>query len=213
MLTVAVIAFGMAFILPGLTASASTGEDGEFFKEHIKGIEFTIPYDKSEVYVEKSIEGLVGKINVYDEETNELLDTFSVEDQAKPKYGMLAYDNTVLKNVSRSRYDNGLETMLRARIEVYSYGSFRQINRVLGTQWFTGSGSHTIENATADSIPNGGDYPTTSIDVLGDATIQIATTQEFSAGWEAAGFSIGGSVSGTHYYRKYIELGFTYSLY
>lgn len=118
-----------------------------------------------------------------------------------------------MQNVSRTRYDNGLETRLRARIEIYYYNSFRQINRVLSTGWFTGSGNHTIENATADSIPVGDGYPSSGIQVLGDATIQIATTQEFSAGWEAAGFSVGGTVGGENYYRKYIEMGFTHSLY
>ncbi|WP_106495706.1 hypothetical protein [Lentibacillus sp. Marseille-P4043] len=104
---------------------------------------------------------------------------------------------------------------MRARVEIYSYGSFRQINKVYNTQWFTGSGNHTIENASADSLPldNGGKFPTTRLQVLGDATIQIATTQDFSAGWEAAGFSIGGSSGSTNYYRKYIELNYTYSLY
>ncbi|UOQ47236.1 hypothetical protein MUN88_14290 [Gracilibacillus caseinilyticus] len=198
--------------MPGITASAAENGEG-LFTEHIKGIEFEIPYDQSDVYIEKSETNLVGSIEVYDNETDELLDTFTVENEPLSGVSTLAADDTYLSNVSRTRTDNGLDTRLRARIEIYSSGSFRQINNVLNTQWFTGSGNHTIESATADSLPNGGQFPTTSIEVLGDATIQIATTQEFSAGWEAAGFSIGGSSGSTNYYRKYIELGFNYSLY
>jgi hypothetical protein len=213
---VSVFLLSIAFIVP-LSVSASVGDEGDFFKEHIKGIEFNIPYAQSEVYIEKSDNGSIGKIKIFDNETNELLDVFEVEIEnnkmIEPNINTLSSGSTILKNVSRVRYDNGLETRLRARIEVYTYGSFRQINRVLGTQWFTGSGYHTIENATADSIPDGGNYPTLSIDVLGDATIQIATSESLSAGWGAAGFSFGGSVGGTNYFRKYIELGFTYSLY
>ena len=38
-----------------------------------------------------------------------------------------------------------------------------------------------------------GDFPTGTINVYGDTTIQIATTQNFSASWSAAGFSVGGT--------------------
>lgn len=209
-----VVALGFAFLIP-LGASASTGE-GEFFKEKIKGVEFEIPYEKSEVKVKKNGKGSFGTINVYDRETNELLDTFTVEDeQPLHKYAVnsISAYGTSLKNVSRTRYDNGLGSTLRSRLYMYSSGSFTQINGVSSTQWFASSGSHTLESDTGETVSSTGDFPTTRVNALGDATIQIATSATVSGGWEAAGFSVGGSVSGESYYRKYIELGFSYSVY
>lgn len=197
----------MTLMLPTLSIEAST--DQEFFKERINGIEFKIPYAESDVYVEKNIDGLLSEIDVFDKETHELLSTFEVEDEE-----FSPMSNTTLRNVSHVRDDNGLQTRSRARIEVFSTAGFRQINRVLNTGWFAGSGNYTIEDGTADSIPiDPNSFPTTAIRVLGDATIEVATNEEFNMGWEAAGFSIGGSSGGTNYYRKYIEMTFDYSLY
>lgn len=206
---VLLLALGMVFAIPDLSVDAS--EENEVFRERVNGIEFEIPYPESEVYLEKSVDGLFSKIEVYDINTNELLDTFEVEDEPQEEFSIMS--TTTLKNVSRVRNDNGLETRLRARIEVFSVDSFRQINRVLSTGWFTGSGSHTLERESADSTSVTGKFPTLGIKVLGDATIEIETSESYNAGWSAAGFNFGGTFGGINYFRKYIEMSFTYSVY
>lgn len=209
---ISAVVLGFGLLIP-LGASAATDE-GTFFKEKIKGIEFEIPYEESEVRITKNVKASLGEINVYDRQSNELLETFTVEDEESlNSMGIQAMAGTTLKNVSRTSYDNNLGSTLRSRLIMYSSGSFQQINGVSSTSWFASSGAHTLENDTGDTISTTGEFPTSSVSVLGDATIEIATTSEFSAGWEAAGFSVGGSVSGTNYYRKYIELGFSYSVY
>lgn len=194
-------------------STVKADEKEEKFTERIQGVQFDIPHNESEVYVEKETDGLVGTIKVYDNETDELLDTFKVEDEERINRLDYRPYNTTLRNVSRTRKDNKLESQLRIRMEVYSSGSFRQINEIVNTQWFASSGRHTIENSSANTVSTTGKFPTESVRALGDATIQIKTTEDFSAGWEAAGFSIGSTSGTTNYFRKYIELGFTYSLY
>ncbi|MDQ0429617.1 hypothetical protein QOZ98_002445 [Planomicrobium stackebrandtii] len=210
------LVFGL-FLAAPLFSAASTSTDSDSFKERINGVEFEIPYNESEVYVEKSLEGLVSKIEVFEEGSGELLDTFAVEDEiVANKNEFSAMSTTVLRNVTRYRTssaDNGLETWIRSVIEVYNSTSFSQIQSVHDTRWFTGSGGHTLENASAYAVSTTGDFPTTSINVYGDVTLQVATSATVSGGWEAAEFSIGGSVSGDNYYRKTVDLSFSYSLY
>lgn len=125
--TALALGVGIFFVGTGDLVKASSTEE-EYFTERIKGIEFEIPYEENEVYTEKVINGSVGSINVYDQISNELLETFSVEDVEEPinqfnplKMTTLASTpSTSLKNVSKTRYDNNLGTQLRARIEVYS---------------------------------------------------------------------------------------------
>lgn len=210
------LVFGLFLAAPSFSA-ASTSTDSDSFKERINGVEFDIPYNESEVYVEKSVEGLVSKIEVFEEGSGKLLDTFAVEDEVVGNENTFsAMNNTVLRNVTRYRpssADNGLETWIRSVIEVYNTSSFSQIQSVQDTRWFTGSGGHTLENASAYAVSTTGSFPTTSINVYGDATIEVATTASASAGFEGAGFSLGGTVGTTHYYRKSVDLSFSYSLY
>lgn len=58
-----------------------------------------------------------------------------------------------------------------------------------------------------------GKWPTTEINVSGAATLTAAITNSYTAGFEAAGFTISGGSSGTYYARKNISKGYAYSLY
>ncbi|MBT2571995.1 hypothetical protein [Planococcus sp. ISL-110] len=207
----------MLLAAPSFSA-ASTSTDNDSFKERISGIEFEIPYNESDVYVEKSVEGLVSKIEVFEKGSGKLLDTFAVEDELVENENELfsAMSNTVLRNITRYRpsdADNGLQTWIRSVIEVYNTSSFTQIQNVQDTRWFTGSGGHTIENASAYAVSTTGSFPTASINVYGDTTIQVITSLSASAGFEAAGFSLGTTVGSDYYYRKTVDLSFSYSVY
>ncbi|MGG1685141.1 hypothetical protein [Pseudalkalibacillus sp. NRS-1564] len=198
-------------------ASAAENDKKSSFKEEINEINVEVPYKKSEVKIEKSKNDQSESMEVIDIKTNKVLRTYTVEDVDAPialasnKNAALA--NTTFKDVSETRDDNGLETTLRARLEIYSSGSFAQIQDIVSYNWFTSSGNHTLESESADGLSTSGSFPTNEVEILGDATIQAAISQSASAGFEAAGFSISAGTGSTYYARKDISIGFRYSIY
>lgn len=120
--------------------------------------------------------------------------------------------------VSRSRNDGPVTSTLTSALYYYSSGSYRQFESVLGTSWAeSSSGESYLDNEIAH-VSSTGSWPTTKVHVSGQATIVVETTSstsgEFSISFlQQAGFSFGGSIEGTYFGRKSINLSFTYDLY
>ncbi len=199
----ALISFGTS-----ASASISTTDNSDEYTENLMGLNVVIPYKKSEVSMEKVEEPLKEKLFIYDKETNELLKTFTVKEEIPLSTQEVSAQDTFL-TVSESRIDNDLESTLSARLVIEGSGSFRQINEVRDTFWQTSSGNHQLVNRTSDAISTTGSFPTTEIEVTGAATIEVETTYEASAGFEAAGFSVSGGTGGSYFARKDIAEGFT----
>ncbi|MGE7624881.1 hypothetical protein ACQKMD_18090 [Viridibacillus sp. NPDC096237] len=67
-----------------------------------------------------------------------------------------------------------------------------------------------LEQQNSDFISTTGKFPTTPVQISGAATL---IESSYTAGFEAAGFSISGGSSGTYYARKNISKKYNYSLY
>ncbi|WML27382.1 hypothetical protein [Neobacillus sp. OS1-33] len=206
--------FGTGF---SFQASAAEPTKQIGFKENIKGTYFVIPYDKETVRMEKSVssDNRVGEINVYDKNTNELLDTYKVEDIVPSTKTMaaMATTGTVIREASQTKKAGSASAKLTTRMSVYTSGSFVQIQSVLSNNWSTVSGVHQLVNSNADTISSTGSFPTTQIQTVGATTFEVKTTVSGQAGWEAAGFSISASYGSEIYMRKNVSFNFTYSVY
>lgn len=205
-----VLLFGGLF---SYTESASASET-DSFKENVGGLFVEIPYEKSEVYVQnvETNNSNIEQINIYDKETNELISEISVEDEVS-LYRSLSNNNYTSKVVTQTTGSGYGKASLKARLNVYTSGSFREIKGVLNTWWEQGSAATYFEQQNGTTIPTNGSWPATSVNVSGNATLTAQTTQEMSAGFEKAGFSISFGFGGTYYARKNISLSYNYSLY
>jgi hypothetical protein len=103
------------------------------------------------------------------------------------------------------------------QLNIYSSGSFRQINSILtqSVAIVSSSGS-TLEDKYISSVSTSGSFPATEVLATGTGTITrklTNTTQEQL--YVGVGFSIGGSAStATDWYaRKPVSLSYDYSLY
>ncbi|SEQ65600.1 hypothetical protein SAMN02787113_02147, partial [Lysinibacillus fusiformis] len=102
---------------------------------------------------------------------------------------------------------------LKARLEIYSSQSFREIKGIQGTWWEIGSSNSYIEQQNSNGISTTGKFPTTQVNISGATTLAAETTQDMTAGFEKAGFSISGGFGSKYYARKNINLSYEYSLY
>lgn len=107
---------------------------------------------------------------------------------------------------------------LSVNIELYNEGSFRQINSVQGYYLgITDSITNTYIEGQNVNVwsPNG--YPTTSIKYAYNGTLTAAINSSGSAQVKAellgAGFTFGGTIGGTSYYRVPFNQNGTISLY
>ncbi|UJF34007.1 hypothetical protein [Paenibacillus hexagrammi] len=108
-------------------------------------------------------------------------------------------------------------------MDVYSSGSFRQINSILSkTMAVVSSGDFTLESVDTVAISSTGSFPTTAISANGTGVVTIKKTfsnsTQMQAGieaWKIANFSV--SYTGTNakefYARKPVSLSLNYSLY
>ncbi|MGE8006732.1 hypothetical protein [Lysinibacillus sp. NPDC093216] len=198
------------------TGSASAAET-DSFKESVGGLFVEIPYEENEVYVQnvETNNPNIEQINIYDKETNELISEISVEDEVL--YHGLAraasedsYTSKVVTETTGSGYG---KASLKARLNVYSSGTFREIKGVLNTWWEQGSAATYFEQQNGTTIPTSGKWPATKVNISGNATLTAQTTQDMSAGFEKAGFSLSFGFGGNYYARKNVNLSYNYSLY
>ena len=206
----------------GFTGSADAAKpESDSFKEEVGGIFVEIPYKKSAVTVEQvaSVNENVDQINVYDKKTNELITEIVVEEETQTdrlmsaRAAVAAAGTYSFLTVSQSTGSSYGKAYLKARLYVYSGGSFRQINEVTDTWWEQGSGMTYFESQNSTARSSTGKFPTTKIQVSGAATLTAEISSSYEAGFEAAGFSISGGSGGTYYARKNISLGYAYSVY
>lgn len=188
------------------TASAS---ETDSFKEEVGDLFVKIPYAKSEVYVQEveTNDPSIEQINVYDKDTNELITEISAQGK------LSSARNYVQREVSQSTGTGYGKAYLKARLEIYSSQSFREIKGIQGTWWEIGSSFSNIEQQNSNGISTTGKFPTTQVNISGATTLAAETTQDMTAGFEKAGFSISEGFGSKYYARKNINLSYEYSLY
>lgn len=130
-----------------------------------------------------------------------------------------ADENYTIHTLTRKREDGPIETMLELRLSMYSKGSFRQINKVLGKKIFaSGSSDTTLEDGSVSCESVTGKFPCVSLNYAGSGVITGTTTKsttgEFSVKFlESCGFSVSAETSKTYFYRKPVKITGTYNLY
>ncbi|CCJ33650.1 MULTISPECIES: hypothetical protein [Caloramator] len=225
----------IAFAATGANKVSDQGVNKSKLK--IKDIYVTVPYDISEVKIERMQKDGYERVEIRDKKTGELIEAFgekvvplinsSNSKDSKSQF-LSQYTVNLIQSTSgdysihyvyKERKDGPAVTRLYTILTVYSYGSFRQIESVNDTYWTAESGgTWELVNPHATTISTSGSFPTIEIETFGTATIEVRTT--LSAGGEysisylqSIGFSISYQIGSTYYLRKSISIGYTYSVY
>lgn len=147
-------------------AQPAKAAESDSFKQEVGGIFATIPYSKDEVTVQKidSTEQNVDQVNIYDKDTNELITEIKVVEEPQLNTGRSTLSvaplagNTSYLTVSRSTGSSYGKAYLKARLNIYSSGSFRQINSVDNTWWEQDSGMTYFEQQNSNALSTSGKW-------------------------------------------------------
>lgn len=180
-------------------------------QNYIRLIDAYIPFDfnLNDVEIERieydnDIEVIVTNIS-----SGEILFQFGESINSELK----AYD-TVTVYIERT--DGPAVSRLESNLVVWNEGSFFQINEVQSTRWLEMSGGAWYhKNMWADTASTTNKWPTNKVQIKGDGTIEIKTTNETTGGFsigalKIAGFSFDATIGAELYFRKYISDSFFY---
>ncbi len=171
-------------------------------------------YDEGDVYVEYSDEGGMEVAVIKSRISNEVLETINIK-RIETRSG----DNTYAYILSRSKVYAGYTIKLDVHVEMYSYGSFRQINSVEGAYLTIADAVTNIvfEDEEVNAWAPNKIYPATEILYSFSATLMATVTEETSSEATAAlldsGFSYSYTAGTETYYRCPISDSGSFSLY
>ncbi|MFC3928812.1 hypothetical protein ACVR05_04540 [Streptococcus caprae] len=197
------------FYLPISSVKADTGDD---LVVKFNELQFTVnDYNISNPEVIYSKSGFTEVATVIDSDTGEVVETIElIPDLSRATVS----SHTLRRSATFAR----TTVQLSVNIELYNNGSFRQINSVQGYYLgITNSITNTYIEGQNINVwsPNG--YPTTSIKYAYNGTLTAAISSSGSAQVKAellgAGFTFGGTIGGTSYYRVPFNQNGTISLY
>lgn len=182
-------------------------------KVQIGEIFVTLEYNEDDIIIErKATKNNISEIHIIDKDTNTLLESYTEEIVKINK-------NTSHHFINKHRYDGPIKTTLETVVDLYSSGSFRQINSIVGCKIFASSSSATtLEDKSARATSSTGVFPTTKINMSGSGVITGTATKtsgvDFSIeALKSAGFTISNQTSTTWNYRKPVSMSYSYSLY
>jgi hypothetical protein len=200
-------------------------QNANLMKIKLDEVSVDVPYDEKEVKIERKELKNEIQVVIKDKNTNQVLDIFG-ELKSKNNLKISASTNNISLGATESTYNKIVystksigptDARLYAVLEIYSYSSFRQINKVVDTYWAeASSGNWKLEREYSSSyMTKTPDYKAT---IMGTANITVETTNETTGEFsieflEKAGFSVSHAVGSTYYARTPIEHSFTYSLY
>lgn len=185
-------------------------------------LKVTVPYNASDIEVKFVKDSTFVKAIILDKETKKELDTYTefIEPPKNAKFGFnmsTRNDGDIIyRTLTRKKDVTPASVEACARVEIYSSGSFRQINKVEEVWQRPGnSGSYTLEDKKTfcnTSLPSS----RITVNVSGNVVVKSTTTigGEFSFEFlESCGFSMSGSSSGDWYARKGYNMDILISLY
>jgi len=216
--------FFLSFAFLVTLSFSSNANAEELEKVKLKNVFVEIPYDQSEFEFLKTESQNSVKVDVVDKETGKVLETYGeiVEPTVKAfkeNATMAATSSYSVSTVYRQRTDGPAVSRLSTQLNIYSSGSFRQIQGILNTWWSEATGgSWYLTREVASAVSMTGSFPTTKVQVSGSATIEVKTSHSISGEFsisalQSAGYSYGYTSGSEVFYRKPISLGFQYSLY
>lgn len=197
-------------------------------KVKLKNFYIEVPYDQKDVNIVKTETGTSTRIDVVDKKTNEVIESYGeiIEGLSldETKFLTLESENYItgtyyLSTVYKERTDGPTKSRLSTQMNMYTDGSFSQINSVVATWWSEqSSGPWYHTNEQSSSISRTGSFPTYSIQTQGSATNTVETSWTLGGAFsisalELVGFVFDRQVGTTVYMRKGISLDHVYSLY
>ena len=171
----------------------------------------TTDYSPSKVFVEYKTTATEETALIRDKNTGTILETMSVEKPQTRSVGPYTF--------KRSSSYGATKVELVVHVELYSEGSFRQINSLQGkTLRIATSITNTeFENEVASVWSTTGSFPTDSLyySYSGTllATVSSSSSTEISAELMGAGFSYSESTEGNTHYRRSFDSSGTISVY
>lgn len=209
-------------VFPSFSAKAEVVPDNNTIDIRINQIVLhTSDYSADEVNITRDVapDGTT-VVTIKDKLTNEVRETITEKPLGQSVQSKTATPNsTFLYSLLRHRYDGPVTTSVEIVLDMYSSGSFRQINSVKSEKIFvSSSGITTLEDKSITWLVPGNTFPAISLEYFGSGVITGSATEssgsEFSIDFlESAGFSVNHSTSTTWYFRKYVTMSGTYSLY
>ncbi|MGL6248070.1 MAG: hypothetical protein ACRC3A_03150 [Culicoidibacterales bacterium] len=176
---------------------------------NLEGVILTTDYLPFET---KVIKTNVDEIQILDTQTGDVLEEIYFYEDIKDR-------NYSHFFVLRHKYDGPVQTTIEVVLDLWSSGSFRQINGVLSHKIFaSGNGSTTLEDKSTQVSSQTGGYPTTGVNFSGSCVITQTTTTLVSGSFsvsalQSAGFSVSSSNGITRYMRKYTAISGSYRVY
>ena len=191
----------------------------------LKNIYIGIPYEKSEITIDRLENNEEVKVIVKDKKTGKLLSSYGELKAKKPLYSnnkmMLRsgdhWTTTIYEEVTIGDNDE-IRAKLYTELEMSGDSHFGQIERVVKTIWREDySGNWKLTDDTSYSISKSGEWPTLEIETRGDATVVVETTDTVEGGFsveflEGFGFDIRKSSTGKYFARKNISCAYTYEV-
>lgn len=171
----------------------------------------TNDYDPAQVRVEYEVNGDIEKANIRDRKTGALLETMEVIPKEESAVGPYTF--------TRSKSYGKTTLTMYVNVELYSQGSFRQINSIQGSYLgiTTSITDTSIEGANVNVWSEGNVFPTAKLFYAYNATLVASVGLEnqvqVSADLIAAGFQLSSSTGNTFYYRRAANSNGTISLY
>lgn len=219
-------------IMPQTTsvvANASVVENlrQDTFRIKLQNVAVDSNYEAGKVSLVRTREGNITVVKVIEKKTQKILEEISerVEPDTTVQCGIIKNvsssvdKHTYLSIVDRKRKDGPIETTLSITLQIYSEGSFRQINKVSEAKIYaSGSSSTTLESKSASCESATGKYPCVTVNYAGSGVITGTTTVSASGSYSIdalgqAGFSVTQTSSKNYFYRKYVVISGKYSLY
>ncbi|MBN3523997.1 hypothetical protein [Paenibacillus apiarius] len=212
----------IAFIVSSV-ASAQEGLDRSVQKVRLKMMYVQVPnYDN--VKIVRSETTNTAEVKLFDKTTGDLLHKYveTVEKDTSSTFAAKSGDFYIV-TVHEEQTDGPAVTRLEVKMNVYSSGSFRQINSIESKKMFpVSSGYFTVEDRDVVAISATGSFPTTEIRANGTGVVTHKSTKTesgelaFTAGYLAIwGFNISytNSDQKDFYARKHISMSLNYNLY
>ncbi|SEG50939.1 hypothetical protein [Paenibacillus sp. UNC499MF] len=196
-------------------------QNEQFEKVKLNEMFVKIFYDKAKAKLVKEVNPDSVVVKVVDIATGNTIERYGELIESRQGVQSITDPDSRIVTTFQDRTDGPSTSRLTTQLNVYTKGSYRQINGILSTAWSeASSGSWTLENRVANTISTntGSVFPTTQINSSGTATVTVKTTStttgSFSVGFlKECGFSYAHTSGKDQYYRKPIQLSFFYSLY
>ncbi|MBP1905375.1 hypothetical protein J2Z32_002005 [Paenibacillus turicensis] len=213
------LTFCLSIILVAPLASANNLDSSDSQNVKLKMTYIKVPNSKN-VDIKRTEDSNSTKVEIFDKETGVLLDTYgeTVEPVIQKGFNLQAGNYRIVTTTKDTKIGPGTVRMT-VKMNVYSSGSFRQINSVESkTMAAITSGAFTLEDDDVVAISTTGSFPTHEITANGSGVLTFKGTKSSSAGFsfeifKGFGFDMSGSSSSDWYARKYFEMGLTYNLY